>query len=115
VLFWFSAVHSEGIERNFGETQFMANHRSAIKRNRQSQNRRAINRSNTQRLRTQLKKIKLAIGASNKDDVHKLLAPTLSLIDKSIQKGVLHKNAASRQKSRLMQGVNKLLAPQASA
>ena len=93
----------------------MANHKSAIKRNRQSQNRRAINRSNTQRLRTQLKKIKLAIGANNKDDVQKLLAPTLSLIDKSIQKGVLHKNAASRQKSRLMQGVNKLLAPHATA
>ena len=93
----------------------MANHKSAIKRNRQSQKRRAVNRSNTQRLRTQLKKIKLAIGANNKSDVQKLLAPTLSLIDKSIQKGVLHKNAASRQKSRLMHGVNKLLAPQASA
>ena len=93
----------------------MANHKSAIKRNRQSQKRRAVNRSNTQRLRTQLKKIKLAIGANNKEDVQKLLAPTLSLIDKSIQKGVLHKNAASRQTSRLMHGVNGLLAPQASA
>ncbi|MGH9426434.1 MAG: 30S ribosomal protein S20 [Terriglobia bacterium] len=93
----------------------MANHESAIKRNRQSQKRRAVNRSHTQRLRTQLKKIKFAIGANNRDDVQKLLAPTLSLIDKSIQKGVLHKNAASRQKSRLMHGVNNLLAPRASA
>lgn len=92
----------------------MANHKSAIKRNRQSQKRRAVNRSHTQRLRTQLKKIKLAISANSKDDVEKLLVPTLSLIDKSIQKGVLHKNAASRQKSRVMQGVNKMLASQAS-
>lgn len=93
----------------------MANHKSAIKRNRQSQKRRVVNRSNAQRLRTQLKKIRLALGANAKEDVEKLLAPTLSLIDKSIHKGVLHKNAASRQKSRLMQGVNKLLAPRASA
>ena len=93
----------------------MANHESAVKRNRQSQKRRAVNRRHTQRLRSQLKKIRLAIGANNKDDVQKLLAPTLSLIDRSIQKGVLHKNAASRQKSRLMHGVNNLLAPRASA
>jgi len=93
----------------------MANHKSAVKRNRQSQRRRAVNRSNTQRLRTQLKKIKLAIGSNDKDDAQKLLAPTLSLIDKSIQKGVLHKNAGSRQKSRITHGVNRLLAPPASA
>ena len=99
----------------FGELSFMATHKSAIKRNRQSQNQRAVNRSNTQRLRTQLKKIKLAMGSNNRDDVQKLIGPTLSLIDKSIQKGVLHKNAASRHKSRLMHGVNKLLASQTAS
>lgn len=88
----------------------MANHQSAIKRNRQSQKRRAINRSNAQRLRTQLKKIKLAVEAKNKEDVQKLLGPTLSLIDKSVQKGVLHKNAASRNKSRVMLTASALLA-----
>jgi small subunit ribosomal protein S20 len=93
----------------------MANHTSAIKRNRQSQKRRALNRSHAQRLRTQLKKITLAISASNKEDVQKLLGPTLSLLDKSIQKGVLHKNAASRHKSRLMHRVNVVLASQAIA
>jgi small subunit ribosomal protein S20 len=92
----------------------MANHQSAEKRNRQSQKRRGVNRSNAQRLRTQLKKIKLAIGSSNKDEVQKLLSPTLSIIDKSIQKGILHKNAASRHKSRLMHRVNKLLASQSA-
>jgi small subunit ribosomal protein S20 len=93
----------------------MANHPSAIKRNRQSLKRRALNRSNSQRLRTQLKKLNLAIAESNKDDVQKLLSPTLSLIDKSIQKGVLHKNTASRQKSRLMQRVNVLLSSQSTS
>lgn len=93
----------------------MANHESAIKRNRQSLRRRARNRSNTHRLRTQLKKIRLAINANNREDVQKLLSPTLSLIDKSIQKGVLHKNAASRYKSRLLHRVNAVLAPQPGA
>jgi small subunit ribosomal protein S20 len=90
----------------------MANHVSAVKRDRQSKKRRTLNRSNTQKLRTQLKKIKLAINAKNKEDIQKLLAPTLSLIDRSIQRGVFHKNTASRQKSRLMHRVNTVLASQ---
>ncbi len=93
----------------------MATHQSAVKRNRQSEKRRAVNRSNSQRLRTQLKKIKLAIGSKNKEDVQKLLGPTLSLIDKSVQKGVLHKNAASRNKSRVTLSANALLASQKSS
>jgi len=88
----------------------MANHESAVKRDRQSKKRRAQNRSNSQRLRTQLKKIRSAIEAKNKEDVQKLLAPTLSIIDKSIQKGVLHKNAAARHKSRLMRRVQEAIA-----
>ena len=88
----------------------MANHESAVKRDRQSKKRRAQNRSNSQRLRTQLKKIRSAIEAKNKEDVQKLLAPTLSIIDKSIQKGVLHRNAAARHKSRLMRRVQQAIA-----
>ena len=83
----------------------MANHKSAIKRNRQNQKRRAINRRNLQRLRTQMKKIRLAISSQNTDEVKKLLSPTLSLIDKSIQKGVLHKNTVARKMSRLSKRV----------
>jgi small subunit ribosomal protein S20 len=93
----------------------MANHPSAIKRNRQSERRRIINRSNTQRLRTQLKKIKLAIASKNKEEVQKLLGPTLSLIDRSVQKGVLHRNAASRHKSGVTLHANALLASQSGA
>ena len=80
----------------------MANHKSAEKRYRQSERRHAVNKSNRNRLRTQLKKIRTAITAKNKDEVNALLSPTLSLIDRSIQKGTLHKNAAARCKSRLM-------------
>jgi len=89
----------------------MANHQSAIKRHRQSEQRRIVNRSNSRRLRTQIKKIDLALAAKNVDEVKKLLSPTLSLIDRSIQKGVLHKNAAGRHKSNLMRKAHTLLKP----
>ena len=93
----------------------MATHKSAIKRHRQSEKRRAANRSNLRRLRSQMKKIGLALSSKNADEVKKLLSPTLSLIDKSIQKGVLHKNAAARHKSGPMHKVHGLLTPPATA
>ena len=74
-----------------------------------------MNRANAHRLRTQMKKIMLAISSKNIEEVKKLLSPTLSLIDRSIQKGVLHKSAAARHKSRLMHKVNTLSAPSAMA
>ena len=87
----------------------MANHKSAEKRNRQNQKRRLINRQNLQRLRTQLKKMTTALSSKDVETVKAQLPTTLSLIDKSIQKGVIHKGAAARRKSRLMQKVNSLL------
>jgi small subunit ribosomal protein S20 len=90
----------------------MANHKSAEKRYRQSEKRRAVNKSNLSRLRTQLKKMRAAVTAKNKDEVKALLSPTLSLIDRSIQKGTLHKNAAARYKSRLMQQAHALQSAQ---
>jgi small subunit ribosomal protein S20 len=93
----------------------MANHKSAIKRHRQSEKRRALNRAGSHRLRTQMKKIMLAISSKNVEEANKLLPRTISQIDKSIQKGVLHKSAAARHKSRLMHKVNALSAPTAMA
>jgi small subunit ribosomal protein S20 len=86
----------------------MANHKSAIKRNRQNLKQRVINRSHRSHLRSQLRKIEEAFASNQLDGVKTLLSPTISLLDKSIQKGVLHKNAAARHKSRLMQKVNAL-------
>ena len=89
----------------------MANHKSADKRYRQSEKRRTVNRSNLRRFRSQMKKIGVAVASKNVDEVKKLLSPTLSLIDKSTQKGILHKNAAARHKSSLMHKVNVLFTP----
>ncbi|HZS45548.1 MAG TPA: 30S ribosomal protein S20 [Blastocatellia bacterium] len=79
----------------------MANHKSAEKRNRQTERRTEVNRGNRSRLRTEIKKLRTAIDSGNQAEAGKLLSSTLSLIDKSVQKGILHRNAAARHKSRL--------------
>ena len=84
----------------------MANHKSAEKRMRQTERRNEINRRSRSRLRTQIKKLRAAIDLGDVAEAKTLLTETVSVIDKSIQKGVLHRNAAARYKSRLTASVN---------
>jgi len=86
----------------------MANHKSAEKRVRQNAKRNKINRSNRSKLRTQIKELRSAIGGHDKSQSGELLIPTVSLIDKAVNKGVLHKNTAARYKSRLTKHVAEL-------
>ena len=79
----------------------MPNHKSAEKRARQNEKRRVINRTNRGRLRTGVKKLRAAIESGDAGSVQTILPQTISLIDKAVQKGVLHRNAAARYKSRL--------------
>jgi small subunit ribosomal protein S20 len=79
----------------------MPNHKSAEKRQRQNEKRRVINRNNRGRVRTGIKKLRAALDGGEAGDVQNLLPVTVSLIDKAVQKGVLHRNAAARYKSRL--------------
>jgi small subunit ribosomal protein S20 len=83
----------------------MANHKSAEKRVRQNAKRNLINRSNRSALRTQIKKLRSAVASADKTASGELLAPTVSLIDKAVNKGVLHKNTAARYKARLTKHV----------
>ena len=78
----------------------MPNHKSAEKRVRQSEKRRLINRAHRTKVRTYIKKLRAALDGKG-EDIQKVLPETISVIDKSVQKGVLHKNAAARYKSRL--------------
>ena len=84
----------------------MPNHKSAEKRVRQNEKRRDINRSNRGRLRTGVKKLRAALESGDTGAAQELLPQTVSLIDKAVQKGVLHRNAAARYKSRLTGHVN---------
>jgi small subunit ribosomal protein S20 len=79
----------------------MPNHKSAEKRVRQNERRRKINRSNRTRVRTAIKNLRSALTSGDAATVKELLPQTVSTIDKAVQKGVLHKNAAARHKSRL--------------
>jgi len=79
----------------------MPNHKSAEKRMRQNERRRTINRGNRSRLRTSIKKLRGALEAGDAKLINEVLPETISTIDKAVQKGALHKNAAARYKSRL--------------
>ena len=83
----------------------MANHKSALKRVRQTAKRNEQNRSNRSKLRTQIKKLRSAVAGSDKNLSTELLNPTVSVIDKAVNKGLIHKNTAARYKSRLTKHV----------
>jgi small subunit ribosomal protein S20 len=84
----------------------MPNHKSAEKRMRQSERRRVINRSNRAELRTSIKKLRGALAGGDAKQITSMLPETISEIDKAVQKGVLHRNAAARHKSRLTARAN---------
>ncbi len=79
----------------------MANHVSSLKRARQTIVKTAVNRSNRSKLRGTLRTLREAILAGDAKVIVEQYRATASLLDKSVQKGVLHKNTASRYKSRL--------------
>ena len=86
----------------------MANHKSALKRVRQNEKRKEINRSNRSKLRTSIKKLRTAVAGSDKTVSGELLLSSVSLIDKAVNKGIIHRNTAARHKSRLTKHVNAL-------
>ncbi|HWZ42034.1 MAG TPA: 30S ribosomal protein S20 [Candidatus Saccharimonadales bacterium] len=79
----------------------MANHFSALKRARQTEKRTAVNRANTSQFRTQLRKFRQALASGDKAEALKQFPATVSMIDKAVKKGTIHKNTGSRYKSRL--------------
>jgi small subunit ribosomal protein S20 len=79
----------------------MANHVSALKRARQTVKRTAVNRSNKSQVRKSLRSLREAITKGDNAGIAEQYSKTVSALDKSVQKGVLHKNTASRYKSRL--------------
>ncbi len=87
----------------------MANHKSAIKRAKQSEIRRLRNRSRKTRMKNAIKSLEEAIRANSPELANERLRNAISVIDKTAQKGVIHKNKASRRISRLTTKVHALL------
>ena len=79
----------------------MASHASALKAHRQSLKNREHNRQFRSRLRTALKSVRSAIDGNDKAAAKAALRDVVSLVDKLASKGIIHKNAANRYKSRL--------------
>jgi small subunit ribosomal protein S20 len=80
-------------------------HASATKAHRQSEKHREQNRQFRSRLRGVLKVIRTAIDANDLPAAKAALKQTISLIDRMASKGVIHRNAAGRYKSRLTQRI----------
>ena len=83
----------------------MANIKSQIKRNKQNEKRRLRNKAVRSELRTRVKGAEAAAGG---DNALAAANAALSKIDKAAGKGVIHKNAAARKKSRLMKRLARL-------
>ena len=79
----------------------MASHASALKAHRQSLKNREHNRQFRARLRGALKNVRAAIDGNDMAAAKSALKQTISLIDKMASKGIIHRNAAGRYKSRL--------------
>ncbi len=86
----------------------MANHKSAIKRNKQNQVRNARNTHIRTTMRNQVKTVREAVAAGDKDLAQQTLKLAVPCIDKSSTKGVIHKSTASRKIARLTKLVNTL-------
>jgi len=87
--------------------------KSGLKRRRQDVVRRIRNRAVKTRVRSAVKALRAAVETGDAAEVKKLFPETISVIDVSVRKGILHRNTASRTKSRLTSQVNQLLAQQA--
>lgn len=79
----------------------VASHASALKAHRQSLKNREHNRQFRSRLRGALKNVRTAIAGNDLPAAKTALKQTISLIDRMASKGIIHRNAAGRYKSRL--------------
>ena len=93
----------------------MANHKSALKRNRQSLVRRDRNRANKTKVKTAVKKIDAAIEVESVEQAQEALVAAVPIIERAAVKGAFHKKTASRKVSRLTQRVNKFASSKESA
>lgn len=83
----------------------MAHHKSALKRIQTNIRDAQRNKQYMSRLKTQIKKVR---AAENKEQGEKLYRETSSYLDKLVNKGIIHRNKAANQKSKLAAFINKM-------
>ncbi|MCL2219436.1 MAG: 30S ribosomal protein S20 [Chitinispirillia bacterium] len=82
----------------------MQRHKTVEKRDRTSKKANAVNRANRSRVKTAVRGV---VEAKDKDAAAAALQKAVSVLDKSVKIGLIHKNKAANQKSRLCKLVNK--------
>lgn len=86
----------------------MANHKSALKRNRQNEKKNERNKHVRSTLRTFIKRVREAVAQKDAGAAKEALAAAIPVIDGAASKGVIHRNNASRNVSRLTRLVGTL-------
>ena len=83
----------------------MDRHPQQIKRERQDKKRRARNVDNLSRLRTNVKKV---LSATTKSDAELVYGNAVRVIDKAVNKNLIHKNTGARRKAQITRHLNSL-------
>lgn len=92
--------------RSLVQSPAVANIKSQIKRNKQNERRHVRNKAVRTELKTYTKKVRTSATAGDGEAAGKDLAVAIRQLDKAASKGVMHKRAAARKKSRLARAVN---------
>ncbi len=92
--------------KNYSEERLLANHKSALKRHRQSEQRAARNRAGRTRVKNVVKAVRAALLEKNPEKASAALITAASVLDKTAGKGIIHWKNAARKISRLTKAVN---------
>ncbi|GIO22069.1 30S ribosomal protein S20 [Oceanobacillus sp. J11TS1] len=84
----------------------MANIKSAVKRVEVNEKKRVANSSQLSAMRTEIKRVEQLVEANEMDTAKAAFQTASKHIDKAAQRGIIHQNAANRQKSRLAKKIN---------
>jgi small subunit ribosomal protein S20 len=79
----------------------MANHKSAIKKYLRDEKKRLINKMNRSKMRNRIKTLNKKLAAGELEEAKKIFPKVMSIIDKTVVKGTIHKKTGSRYKSRV--------------
>ena len=88
--------------------------KSSMKDLRRTARRTVRNRAAKGKLRSSTKRVRATLASKQADTAKQHLAEAVPILDRAVSQGILHKNAAARQKSRLMRQLNRLTKPAAS-
>jgi len=94
--------------RTIIESGFMAHHKSAVKRIRQTVKRTALNRSRLSRVKTFVKAAEDALASGDKSRAAAALREAEPEIQRGVSAGVVHRNTAARKISRLSKRLKSL-------